>query len=171
MTANRLRVADGDGPLPLGGVWRQRFTGEVGERIAATRRDRAGGRPAPRTPSRLSASRGRRRASPAATATRRSATSCALLDVYVGRIPDELADAEAAKYADDELDGLSFAWAGGIEAGEPHYYRVQGAATARRVRQHPARGQPRAHGVARSGTDFGDDVLLDHYRRRHPHEP
>ena len=51
----------------------------------------------------------------------------ALLDVYVGRVPEELADAEAAKYADDHaLDELSFAWAGGLEPGQPHYYRVHG---------------------------------------------
>ena len=51
----------------------------------------------------------------------------ALLDVYVQRIPDDLADAELAKYrADADLDALAFAWAGGVEPGEPHYYRVQG---------------------------------------------
>ena len=51
----------------------------------------------------------------------------ALLDVYVGRVPEELADVQAAKYADDDaLDELSFAWAGGLEPGQPHYYRVQG---------------------------------------------
>ena len=40
----------------------------------------------------------------------------ALLDVYVRRVPDDLADEEAAKYAADrDLDELAFAWAGGTE--------------------------------------------------------
>ena len=44
------------------------------------------------------------------------------------RVPDELADAESAKYAaDGDLGELAFAWAGGIEPGQPHYYRIQGA--------------------------------------------
>ena len=51
----------------------------------------------------------------------------------------------ASTPTDDALDELSFAWAGGLEPGEPHYYRVQGGDAARRVRQHAARRQPRAH--------------------------
>lgn len=48
----------------------------------------------------------------------------ALLDAYVSRFPDDLAETESAKFT--ELDGLSFAWAGATEPKLPHYYRVQG---------------------------------------------
>lgn len=41
----------------------------------------------------------------------------ALLQVFVGRIPDELAEREAAKFAGDKLRDVYFAWAGGTSAG------------------------------------------------------
>ncbi len=50
----------------------------------------------------------------------------ALLDVYIGRIPEELAAVEAEKFAGDKLHDVHFAWAGGTERGQPHYYRLQG---------------------------------------------
>jgi Protein of unknown function (DUF3500) len=50
----------------------------------------------------------------------------ALLQVFVGRIPDELAEREAAKFAGDKLRDVYFAWAGGTERGQRYYYRLQG---------------------------------------------
>ena len=58
----------------------------------------------------------------------------ALLQVFVGRIPDELAEREAAKFAGDKLRDVYFAWAGGTERGQPHYYRLQAS-------WHPTCGQ------------------------------
>ena len=55
----------------------------------------------------------------------------ALLQVFVGRIPDELAEREAAKFAGDKLRDVYFAWAGGTERGQPHYYRLQASADKR----------------------------------------
>ena len=49
----------------------------------------------------------------------------ALLDTYFGRLPDEIAEREAAKVGGEAVNGLAFAWAGPIVPGEPHYYRVQ----------------------------------------------
>ena len=96
----------------------------------------------------------------------------ALLDVYVGRVPEELADAQVAKYAADEaLDELSFAWAGGLEPGQPHYYRVQGG-TLLAEYDNTQRGVNHVHTVWRDlaldtsgdfGGLFGGDVLADHY--------
>jgi hypothetical protein len=37
----------------------------------------------------------------------------------------ELADREAEKFAGRKLDAVHFAWAGGVERGQPHYYRLQ----------------------------------------------
>ena len=172
VTANRVVLRDGDEPLPLGGVWRQRFTGEVGEQVAAIQRSAE--QVAGLSPEHLAAVRFTRAPQGVAggdlTGAQRDILR-ALLDVYVGRVPDELADAEAAKYADDALGGLSFAWAGGTEVGEPHYYRVQGAQLLVEY-DNTQRGVNHVHTVWRDlRTDFGGDVLLDHYRRRHPHEP
>ena len=83
----------------------------------------------------------------------------ALLDVYVGRIPDELADAEAAKYAGDAARRAPLRLGRRHRAGRAALLPDPGTAAARRVRQHPARRQPRALRVARPGRRF---------RRRRP---
>ncbi|MGD9701135.1 MAG: DUF3500 domain-containing protein [Acidimicrobiia bacterium] len=172
VTANRVQLRDGDEPLPLTEVWRHRFAGELGERVAAIQRtaeEVAGLRPEhlaavsfTRAPKGVAAGD--------LTAPQREILR-ALLDVYVGRIPDELADAEAAKYADDDaLGALWFAWAGGTEVGEPHYYRVQGEQLLVEY-DNTQRGANHVHTVWRDlDTDFGGDVLLDHYRRGHSHD-
>ena len=55
-----------------------------------------------------------------------------LVRQYLDRLPDELAAAEAARAAGGAGGtgaagaALHFAWAGGAEPGQPHYYRVQG---------------------------------------------
>ena len=92
----------------------------------------------------------------------------ALLDVYVRRVPDELADAESAKYAcDGALDELAFGWAGGLAPGEPHYYRVQGSRLLAEY-DNTQRGVNHVHTVWRDlGADFGGDVLAAHYAHAH----
>jgi hypothetical protein len=50
----------------------------------------------------------------------------ALIGQYLGRLPGELAAAEAARLAAAGLEAVHFAWAGEREPGRPHYYRVQG---------------------------------------------
>jgi hypothetical protein len=45
---------------------------------------------------------------------------------YLDRLPAELAAAEAARVSGAAGESLHFAWAGGAEPGQPHYYRVQG---------------------------------------------
>ena len=91
-----------------------------------------------------------------------------LLDVYVRRVPDELADQESAKYASDgDLDTLSFAWAGALEPGQPHYYRVQGTRLLAEY-DNTQRGVNHVHTVWRDlDDDFGVDTLADHYAAHH----
>ena len=74
----------------------------------------------------------------------------------------------AAKFASDgDLDRLAFAWAGGLEAGEPHYYRVQGPALLVEY-DNTQRGVNHVHAVWRDlDRDFGGDVLAAHYRHHH----
>jgi Protein of unknown function (DUF3500) len=45
---------------------------------------------------------------------------------YLDRLPGALAAAEAARVTGEAGGALRFAWAGGPEPGQPHYYRIQG---------------------------------------------
>jgi len=49
-----------------------------------------------------------------------------LIEVYAHRLHKELADEEWAKLRAAGLENIHFAWAGGSEPGQPHYYRIQG---------------------------------------------
>ena len=49
-----------------------------------------------------------------------------LIEVYSHRLRKELADEELSKLRVAGLDNIYFAWAGGSEPGQPHYYRIQG---------------------------------------------
>jgi len=49
-----------------------------------------------------------------------------LIELYVGRLPEELTRSELTRLEAAGLDGIHFAWAGPGEAGAPHYYRLHG---------------------------------------------
>jgi hypothetical protein len=165
---NRPRLTDGDLPLPLPDIWREHFEGELEARLRTTQENAervAGLRPEHLAALRLTlAPKGVPAASlgPAQQDLLRR-----LLDVYLGRIPDDLAEAEAAKYAGARLGTLSFAWAGSTEAGQPHYYRIQGPRLVVEY-DNTQRGVNHIHSVWRDPEgDFGDDVLIHHYRAAH----
>jgi hypothetical protein len=173
VTANRARVADGDLPLTLADIWRGRFGGETGKRVEEMQRqaERAVGFTAEhldairmgREPKGLAAAR---------LVPDQREILRALLDVYVRRVPDSVADVEAAKYAGSRIEAMTFAWAGGTEPGQPHYYRVEGS-TMLVEYDNTQRGANHVHTVWRSlDNDFGDDVLARHYReaRHHDHD-
>ena len=82
----------------------------------------------------------------------------------------ELAEAEVVKYAsDDALDALHIAWAGGLEPGEGHYYRVHGP-TLLAEYDNTQRGANHVHTVWRDPRhDFGVDALRAHYEHGHRH--
>lgn len=86
-----------------------------------------------------------------------------LLAVYTGRAPRDLAGAYTARYESDPvLDEVYFAWAGSTDAGEPHYYRVQGASILIEY-DNTQRHANHAHSVWRDLTsDFGLDALAEH---------
>ncbi|PJK23049.1 DUF3500 domain-containing protein [Mycolicibacterium goodii] len=91
----------------------------------------------------------------------------AVLDVFIARIPEELAEREAQKFGGKLLDQVHFAWAGGIERGEPHYYRLQGPRLLAEYdnMQHEVN---HIHTVWRDpSADFGDDVLRRHRSKFH----
>jgi hypothetical protein len=90
----------------------------------------------------------------------------ALLGTYLDRVPDGLSPAPA--YTDDAvLDAVHFAWAGSIEPGQPHYYRLQGPRLLIEW-DNTQRGANHAHSVWRDpSSDFGLDVLAEHRAAHH----
>jgi hypothetical protein len=89
-----------------------------------------------------------------------------LLDSFLGRLPDELAD-QQARLVEREFDRLKFLWAGGTERGQPHYYRIQGERVYIEY-DNVQRGANHIHTVWRDlANDFGGDALARHYAQSH----
>ena len=90
----------------------------------------------------------------------------ALMEVYARNVPDQLAEAreEQIKQA---AKNIYFAWAGGINKGDPHYYRVQAGSFLIEFDMTQDNAN-HIHSVWRDAkNDFGDDVLKAHYQDSH----
>jgi Protein of unknown function (DUF3500) len=86
-----------------------------------------------------------------------------LVTLYLDRLPAELAAREGARLAGDELH---FAWEGPMRSSARHYYRVQGDDLL--IEYDITSDGNHAHTVLRRPrSDFGDDVLAEHYRQPH----
>ncbi len=89
-----------------------------------------------------------------------------LLDEYCYNMPEQLAQAreEQVKKAGDNI---FFAWAGGEEPGQPHYYRVQTQAFLIEF-DNTQDNANHIHSVWRDyNGDFGLDLLKQHYETSH----
>ena len=87
-----------------------------------------------------------------------------LVDVYVERLPQALAQVEREKVA---LDGVHFAWAGEERSRRPHYYRLQGRSFLVEY-DNTQDGANHVHAVWRNPSrDFGRDVLRLHLAQDH----
>ncbi|MCI0435964.1 MAG: DUF3500 domain-containing protein [Gemmatimonadetes bacterium] len=93
-----------------------------------------------------------------------------LIDVYLARMSDDLATARRAALERTDFGKVTFAWAGSIETGAPHYYRVQGP-TFMIEFDNTQNNANHIHSVWRDfAGDFGRDLLREHYRDApHPH--
>jgi len=91
----------------------------------------------------------------------------ALVGGFVRRLPDEVAGAQLHDLERMGMDSLTFAWAGGTEPGDRHYYRVQGPTLL--IEHDNTQGNgTHIHSAWRNpADDFGDDVLAEHYRTHH----
>ncbi|MEM1294240.1 MAG: DUF3500 domain-containing protein, partial [Verrucomicrobiota bacterium] len=90
----------------------------------------------------------------------------ALVDEYLGNHRDELA-AEERERVKSELDSVKFAWAGGFEFGEGHYYYVQGKTFLLEYCNIQGGGM-HPHAAWRNfGEDFGVDLLRKHMKTAH----
>ena len=172
VSANRVQYGTGDGDLPkaLGEVFRGDLPPELAVRFrqAQAALDASLGITADDLEAVRLTSAARGLSAGSLRADQREILR-ALLDVYVGRIPDALAAVEVAKYAaDDDLATLSFAWAGSLEPGQGHYYRVQGAELLAEY-DNTQRGANHVHTVWRDPrADFGRDILAAHYATTAP---
>ena len=91
----------------------------------------------------------------------------ALIHQYVDRLPEEMAAIERGKIAVAPLTAVHFAWAGGRERGEPHYYRLQGPRLLVEY-DNTQNDANHIHAVWRDPEgDFGADILAAHYAQAH----
>ena len=166
---NRVELRDGDGPVPLRDIWRGRLASEYDElaiRVQAAADEAAGLTPA--DVAALSWSSTPKGLAAADMTGPQSEMLDMLLRRYAERLPDELAADECAKFAGAALDEVHLLWAGGLEPGEPHYYRLHSPVLLAEY-DNTARGANHVHTVWRDPRgDFADDVLAIH-RRVHDH--
>jgi hypothetical protein len=87
-----------------------------------------------------------------------------VLDAYLGRVAPELAEARLAAIRKGGMDKIMFGWAGTLEVGGPHYYRVQGP-TFLIEYDNVQNNANHIHSVWRDfNGDFGRDILREHYK-------
>jgi hypothetical protein len=88
----------------------------------------------------------------------------ALIELYAGRLVAASARDVLARMDGAGFHKVRFAWAGGIEAGQPHYYRVHGP-TLLIEYDDTQNGANHIHTVYRDlQRDFGGDLMRAHYR-------
>jgi hypothetical protein len=89
-----------------------------------------------------------------------------LLEEYARNMPDQIAEAREEQIKKAGKD-IYFAWAGGVEKGEPHYYRVQTASFLIEY-DDTQNDANHIHSVWRDfNGDFGVDLLKRHYETSH----
>jgi hypothetical protein len=90
-----------------------------------------------------------------------------LVTTYVKRARGEIAEADLEKITAAGQDNIHFAWAGGLERGQGHYYRIQGP-TFLIEYDNTQNNANHIHCVYRDfKEDFGEDLLQMHYEQAH----
>lgn len=163
VSSNRPSLKVGDRPLPIPGIFRQRFEGELGALVANLQ-------------SQAEATLGledhhldalsfttKPKGIPTTDLNAAQVEIMrALIGCYLDRLPDALAH-QQADLVDQEFGRLAFLWAGGSERHQPHYYRIQGERIFIEY-DNTQRGANHIHAVWRDlANDFGGDILARHY--------
>lgn len=87
-----------------------------------------------------------------------------LVQTYAQRSRPEIARQDMQKIRQAGIEQLHFAWAGGTEPKQPHYYRVQGPTFVLEY-DNTQNNANHVHTVWRDMTnDFGEDLLAKHYQ-------
>ncbi len=93
-----------------------------------------------------------------------------LIHVYLGRMAPQLADNQLVSIERQGIDCIHFAWAGSMQQGEPHYYRLHGPSFLVEYDNTQDKAN-HIHSVWRDlERDWGDDLLREHYARAHEAE-
>jgi len=86
---------------------------------------------------------------------------------YANRVRPDVAKGDLEKIAKADWNKVAFAWAGGLNRGDGHYYRVQGP-TFLLEYDNTQNNANHVHAVWRDFTnDFGEDLLKRHYEQAH----
>lgn len=168
VTGNRPAVQDGMLPPAAWEIFRERLEGAALERSRANqsrleqtlslRPEHLDALRYADTPKGLAAAR--------MTAAQRDILT-ALIRQYVDRMPEEIAEIEAARLTGGALDDVHFAWAGSFARRQPHYYRLQGPRFLVEY-DNTQSNADHIHSVWRDPEgDFGADLLAQHYARAH----
>jgi len=97
-------------------------------------------------------------------------TLLALIEEYLGAQPRTQARQRLDKIRKAGFDPIRFAWMGGLEKGQGHYYRVQGS-TFLIEYDNTQNGANHIHCVWRDfNGDWGEDLLAEHYRNSPHHQ-
>jgi Protein of unknown function (DUF3500) len=90
-----------------------------------------------------------------------------LLNEYAENMAADIAAARMGKLRSAGFNNIHFAWAGGFEHGQPHYYRIQGP-TFLIEYDNIQDNANHIHSVWRDfNGDFGVDLLAEHYENAH----
>lgn len=90
-----------------------------------------------------------------------------LVQEYAHNLPDDVAGEEWGRLAQAGIDKIHFAWAGSLERGAPHYYRIQGP-TFLVEYDNTQNNANHIHTVWRGfDRDWGLDLLKMHYEKDH----
>ncbi|HEX7014390.1 MAG TPA: DUF3500 domain-containing protein [Cyclobacteriaceae bacterium] len=90
-----------------------------------------------------------------------------LLDVYVKNYAFGFSNRLMKKIQDAGIENLSFAWAGSLQPGAGHYYRIQGPMLLIEY-DNTQNNANHVHTAVRDLTDdFAYDILREHYAREH----
>ena len=90
-----------------------------------------------------------------------------LVQIYVERARGEIAEVDLKRITDAGQENIHFAWAGGLERGQGHYYRIQGP-TFLIEYDNTQNNANHVHCVYRDfAEDFGEDLLKKHYEEAH----
>lgn len=91
----------------------------------------------------------------------------AIIREYVFRARPAVAEVDLRKIEKAGKEKIFFAWAGSLEKGQGHYYRVQGP-TFLLEYDNTQNNANHVHAVWRDlENDFGEDLLREHYRKDH----
>jgi hypothetical protein len=168
VTGNRAAIGEGDRVIPLVGIWRdERFPDPAEQdklQAGSDAIDDAAGYAD--ADHRVIAYSAAPKGVPGSELDRGQRDLLrSLLGTYFGRVPDSVSP--MAAYDDAALDAVFLAWAGPLEPGAPHYYRLQGPRLLIEW-DNTQRNANHAHSVWRDPeADFGLDVLTRHRADRH----